>query len=285
MPELPEVETVRRTLAPAVGLRVAELWTSGLPLRLNRPVPAAALREAAVGRTIEAVRRWGKYLLIDFVRGPASMLVHLGMSGQLLLMDASRPRPTHTHVVLALAGPRARAAGLELRYADPRRFGMVDVAVRGQERAHPALAVLGVDPLHGGLTGELLYNASRGVRRSVKLFLLDQSMLAGVGNIYASEALWVARIRPGMEARLLTRPRAEALAQAVHEVFAAALGRGGTTLRDFVNADGHRGENAGHLHVYDRAGLPCPRPECGQRIRRTVLQGRSTFHCPRCQRR
>jgi formamidopyrimidine-DNA glycosylase len=294
MPELPEVETVRRTLAPAVGLRVVDVWTSGLPLRLNHPVPAAALRDAALGRTIEAVRRWGKYLLVDLqdglVPGPASILVHLGMSGRLRLMDASQPRPLHTHVALALAaGRRGRATvrpgGLELRYSDPRRFGMVDLVVRGQERAHPALAGLGVDPLHGGLTGELLYAASRGVRRAIKLFLLDQRMLAGVGNIYASEALWVARIRPGMEARLLSRPRAEALAQAVHEVFARALEHGGTSLRDFVNADGLEGENADYLHVYDRAGQPCPRPECGTLIRRTVVQGRSTFHCPRCQRR
>jgi formamidopyrimidine-DNA glycosylase len=285
MPELPEVETVRRTLAPAVGLRITELWTSGFPLRLNHPVPALALRGAVVGRTIEAVRRWGKYLLIDVAGGPASILVHLGMSGRLLLMDARQPRPLHTHVAFALASGRGRAVGHELRYADPRRFGLVDVVVRGQERAHPALAGLGVDPLHGGLTGELLYTASRGVRRSVKLFLLDQRMLAGVGNIYASEALWVAGIRPTMAARLLSRPRAEALSQAVHEVFARALDHGGTSLRDFVSAAGHVGDNAHYLHVYDRAGLPCPRPGCGQIIRRTVLQGRSTFHCPRCQRR
>lgn len=285
MPELPEVETVRRTLAPAVGLRVLEVWTSGLPLRLNHAVPAAALREAALGRTIEDVRRWGKYLMIDFTGGPTSILVHLGMSGRLRLMRASEPRPAHTHVVFALAEARRRAPGFELRFSDPRRFGVVDVLVRGQERAHPALAGLGPDPLHGGLTGELLYAASRGVRRSVKLFLLDQRVLAGVGNIYASEALWLARIRPGMQARLLSRPRAEALAQAVHAVFAAALEHGGTSLRDFVNADGQEGENAEYLRVYDRAGQPCPRPGCGQRIRRTVLQGRSTFHCPRCQRR
>lgn len=283
MPELPEVETVRRTLAPAVGARVVDVWTSGLPLRLNRPVPAAALHEAAVGRAIEAVRRWGKYLLIDFVGGPVSVLVHLGMSGRLRLMDASTPRPAHTHVVFVLAGKRGR--GLELRYSDPRRFGMVDVAVRGQERAHPALAVLGMDPLESALTGEFLYEASRGVKRSIKLFLLDQGTVAGVGNIYASEALWQSRIRPTMEARRLSRARAADLAQAVHDVFARALEHGGTSLRDFVNADGREGENAQYLFVYDRAGQPCPRPECGQVIRRTVLQGRSTFHCPRCQRR
>jgi formamidopyrimidine-DNA glycosylase len=284
MPELPEVETVRRTLAPALGARIIEVWTSGLPLRLNHPVPAAALREATVGRTLEAVRRWGKYLLIDMAGGPLSILVHLGMSGRLRLMDASTPRPLHTHVVFALAGKGARG-GLELRYSDPRRFGMVDVVVRGQERAHPALAVLGMDPLESALTGEILYEASRGVRRGIKLFLLDQGVVAGVGNIYASEALWQSRIRPTMEARRLSRARAADLAQAVHDVFARALEHGGTSLRDFVNADGREGENAQYLYVYDRAGQPCLRPECGQLIRRTVLQGRSTFHCPRCQRR
>ena len=284
MPELPEVETVRRTLAPAVGARVIDVWTSGLPLRLNHPVPAAALREATVGRTLEAVRRWGKYLLIDLAGGPVSILVHLGMSGRLRLMDASTPRPLHTHVVFVLGDKGARG-GRELRYSDPRRFGMVDVVVRGQERAHPALAVLGMDPLENALTGEILYEASRGVRRGIKLFLLDQAVVAGVGNIYASEALWQSRIRPTMEARRLSRPRAADLAQAVHDVFARALEHGGTSLRDFVNADGREGENAQYLFVYDRAGQPCPRPECGQLIRRTVLQGRSTFHCPRCQRR
>lgn len=283
MPELPEVETVRRTLAPAVGARVTDVWTSGLPLRLNHPVPAAALREATLGRTIEAVRRWGKYLMIDFGGGPLSVLVHLGMSGRLRLMDASTPRPLHTHVVFVLAGKGGR--GQELRYSDPRRFGMVDVVVRGQERAHPALAELGLDPLESALTGDILYEASRGVRRGIKLFLLDQRIVTGVGNIYASEALWQSRIRPTMEARRLSRPRAADLAQAVHDVFARALEHGGTSLRDFVNADGLEGQNAEYLFVYDRAGQPCPRPECGQLIRRTVLQGRSTFHCPRCQRR
>jgi formamidopyrimidine-DNA glycosylase len=285
MPELPEVETVRRTLAPAVGARVTDVWTSGLPLRLNHPVPAAALREATLGRAIEAVRRWGKYLMIDFAGGPVSVLVHLGMSGRLRLMDASTPRPSHTHVVFVLAGKGARGRGQELRYSDPRRFGMVDVVVRGQERAHPALAELGLDPLESALTGDILYEASRGVRRGIKLFLLDQRIVTGVGNIYASEALWQSRIRPTMEARRLSRPRAADLAQAVHDVFARALEHGGTSLRDFVNADGLEGQNAQYLFVYDRAGEPCPRPECGQLIRRTVLQGRSTFHCPRCQRR
>lgn len=282
MPELPEVETVRRTLAPAVGMRVTRVWTSGLPLRLNHPVPAAALSEAATRRRIEEVRRWGKYLLIDLTGGPASILVHLGMSGRLRLMARDTPRPPHTHVVFTLAG---HLGGHELRYSDPRRFGMVDVVARGREREHPSLARLGPDPLQAELTGAMLYAATRGVRRSIKSVLLDQQVLAGVGNIYASEALWQARIRPTMEAHRLSRPRAEALAAAVSEVFARALEHGGTSLRDFVSADGREGEHAHYLYVYDRAGQPCPRQGCGASIRRTVVHGRSTFHCPRCQRR
>ncbi|GAB4563434.1 MAG: bifunctional DNA-formamidopyrimidine glycosylase/DNA-(apurinic or apyrimidinic site) lyase [Haliangiales bacterium] len=282
MPELPEVETVRQTLAPARGQRVTAVWTSGKPLRLNQPVPAAALADAARGRRVEDIRRLGKYLLLDFAGADRSMLVHLGMSGRLRLMDTATPRPAHTHVALGLEGGKDAR---ELRFSDPRRFGVVDVVERGREREHPALARLGVDPLLGEVTGALLYDASRGVRRNLKLFLLDQHVIAGVGNIYASEALWLARIRPTLEARKLSRPRAELLAQAVREVLEHALDRGGTSLRDFVNADGREGENAPYLKVYDRDGVPCPRPECDRKIRRTVLQGRSTYHCPGCQRR
>lgn len=283
MPELPEVETVRRTLAPAVGMRVTGVWTSGLPLRLNQAVDAEALRQAATGRRIEGVRRWGKYLLIDFAGGPISILVHLGMSGRLRLMGPEAPRPPHTHVALQLA---ARGSGVpELRYSDPRRFGMVAPVVRGAERAHPALARLGLDPLEGTLTGALLHDLTRGVRRGLKTFLLDQTAIAGIGNIYASEALWQARIRPTLEACRLSRPRADALADAVREVLQRALVHGGTSLRDFVDADGHAGSHAHYLWVYDREGQPCMRPACAQPIRRTIIQGRSTFHCPACQRR
>ncbi|WP_428268430.1 bifunctional DNA-formamidopyrimidine glycosylase/DNA-(apurinic or apyrimidinic site) lyase [Haliangium sp.] len=279
MPELPEVETVRLTLAPAIGAKVASTWTSGLPLRLNQPVPAVAIEAAAAGRRIEDVRRVGKYLLIDFAAGPRSLLVHLGMSGRLRLMSAASPLPPHTHVILTLGGRPRR----ELRFSDPRRFGVVDLVERGRERDHPALARLGVDPLVGELTGDLLYDATRGLRRAIKLVLLDQHVIAGVGNIYASEALWRARVRPTLAAGRLSRPRALVLAEAVREVLAHALDHGGTSLRDFVNADGHEGQHAHYLHVYDRAGEVCVRPGCGRVIRRTVLQGRVTFHCPGCQ--
>lgn len=282
MPELPEVETVRRTLAPAVGLRVMDLWTSGLPLRLGHPVEADILRQGVVGRRLEGIRRWGKYLLIDFAGGPVSVLVHLGMSGYLRLMAPGSPRPAHTHVVLALAG---KGGARELRYSDARRFGMVAPVLRGAEREHPSLARLGLDPLESELTGAHLYERSRGLRRSLKTFLLDQRVIAGVGNIYASEALWEARIRPSLEAGRLSRPRAQTLAEAVRAVLDRALTHGGTSLRDFVDAAGHQGSNAHYLWVYDREDQPCMRRECGRFIRRTVIQGRSTFHCPACQRR
>lgn len=289
MPELPEVETVRRTLAPAVGLQVVSVWTSGMRLRLDHAVEDAVLRQDLVGRPIEGIRRWGKYLLVDVAGAPVSMMVHLGMSGRLRLMAPDVPRPVHTHVVLGLAragsAPGGEGPVLEMRYSDPRRFGMVAPVPRGAERSHPSLAQLGLDPLQDQLTGALLYERTRGLRRGLKTFLLDQRVIAGIGNIYASEVLWQARIRPDLEAHRLSRPRAEALALAIREVLERALTNGGTSLRDFVDADGHQGNNAHYLWVYDREGQPCMRPECGRAIRRTIIQGRSTFHCPACQRR
>lgn len=275
MPELPEVETVRLTLAPAIGQRVTEVWTSGLPLRLNHPVDQAALRRAARGNVLEDVRRLGKYLLLDFPT--RSVVVHLGMSGRLRLFDREAPTPPHTHVVFRM-GPR------ELRFTDPRRFGQVSVAVRGAERDHPSLAVLGPDPLIDRIDGALMYELCR-TKRPVKLLLLDQSAIAGVGNIYASEALWEARIRPTLPAVRVSRPRAADLAQAVRAVLDRALEHGGTSLRDFVDADGREGQHSHYLWVYGREEEPCRRKECGGTIRRTVLGGRATFHCPGCQSR
>lgn len=274
MPELPEVETVRRTLAPALGVRVTEIWTSGLPLR-TQPVDLAALRRAARGKVLEGVRRIGKYLLLDF--STRSVVVHLGMSGRLRLFARDAPNPPHTHVVFRM-GER------ELRFSDPRRFGQVSVAVRGAERDHPSLAELGPDPLVDTVDGDLMYELCQ-TRRPVKLLLLDQRALAGIGNIYASEALWEARIRPTLPAQRLSRARAAALAAAVRAVLERALGNGGTSLRDFVDADGRQGEHSHYLRVYDRGGERCPRRGCGGTIRRTVLGGRATFHCPRCQSR
>lgn len=271
---------VKRTLVPAVGMRVTDVWTSGFPLRLNKPVDLDKLRQAAMDRRIEDIRRWGKYLILDFAGGPRSVLVHLGMSGRFRLMKASEALAPHTHVVFRLAG---RAGKRELRYSDPRRFGQVTWLRRGAESEHPSLARLGADPLLGQVTGELLYQHARASGQRIKTLLLDQSVIAGVGNIYASEALWQAGISPSLRANRLSRPRAAQLAEAVRVVLLHALSHGGTSLRDFVDADGVEGSNAEYLAVYGRAGEPCLRPSCRHPIRRTVIQGRATFHCARCQ--
>lgn len=282
MPELPEVETVRITLTPAIGMRVTGVWTSGKSLHQGRPVERAKLIQAARCHDIEGVRRWGKYLLIDFSDSPLSVLVHLGMSGRLRLMDIKRERPPHTHVVFALTCADGKR---ELRYSDPRRFGQVSWCVRGREAEHPALAKLGLDPLQQPLTGTYLYERMRVSKRPIKTFLLDQHVVAGLGNIYVSEVLWQARIHPATSAHTIGKRRANALAVAIVDVLHRALEHGGTTLRDFVDADGHKGSHAHYLWVYDREAKPCMRNNCQRPIRRTVMQNRSTFHCPRCQRR
>lgn len=285
MPELPEVETVRRTLAPAIGMRVTSVWCSGLPLRLGAEVELRALRHATVGERIVAVRRRGKYLLVDFCgAGGDSVLVHLGMSGRFKLAGAAEPKAPHTHVVFRLVGAGARRRRCELRFSDPRRFGLIAVVPGGRLEQHPALAALGVDPLEDELTGELLYQRLHASKRSLKTALLDQRMVAGVGNIYASEALFRAGIRPTLPGRRLSRRRAEELARAIVSVMHHALDHGGTSLRDFVDADGARGEHADYLWVYGREGEACLRRGCSGRILRRVQQGRATFHCPRCQR-
>ncbi len=272
MPELPEVETVRRTLTPAIGGTIQAVWDSGKGLHMQRKPPRAALRKL-VGASITGVRRIGKYLLVD-TDGPSSLLVHLGMTGRLRIHAKGDPRANHTHVVFDL-GTR------ELRFSDPRRFGQIDVVTRAHERAHAALAVLGPDALTDGIDVAAFHARSRGKKAMLKAFVLDQSVIAGVGNIYASEALWRARIRPTTRAHRLTLDRARVLAAAIREVFERALENGGTSLRDFVDADGAEGENADYLWVYDRKGLPCPR--CQTPIKRTVLQGRATYFCPTCQ--
>jgi len=280
LPELPEVETVRRTLEPALGRRVVDVWTSGLPLRMNQPVDRAGLERAAVGATLRAVERHGKYLMLEFTGRNELVLVHLGMSGRLRLVPAGEPKAPHTHVVFGLDRSR------HIRYSDPRRFGLVTVAPGGERRReHPALAELGLDPLLERVSGRFFHDAVARSAQMVKTLLLDQRILAGVGNIYACEALWLARIAPTVRGRDLGLARAGALVRAAGAVMRHALDRGGTSLRDFVDAAGIEGENAGYLRVYGREGEPCLRRGCGGRIRRVVIQGRATFYCPRCQRR
>jgi formamidopyrimidine-DNA glycosylase len=285
VPELPEVETVRRTLTPAIGAEVRRVWTSGMPLHLGRVVDPRALARAAEGASLEGIRRIGKYLLLDFAGRSDAVVIHLGMSGRLRIQDASSPMDVHVHARFSLRHGDGRR--LELRFRDPRRFGLVTTVRRGGERDHPALAHLGADPLALGpqALAELLEVKTRGRKLAIKAALLDQRIVAGIGNIYASEALWGARIHPDMPASRLGRRRAHELARAIVEVLERALDNGGTSLRDFVAADGASGENAHYLWVYGREGQACPRADCGGQIARAVQQGRATFHCRRCQRR
>jgi formamidopyrimidine-DNA glycosylase len=272
MPELPEVETVRRTLTPAIGGRISSVWTSGMGLHMARKPPRAKLRRL-IGARITAVRRHGKYLLLDTDRAE-SIVVHLGMTGRLRIHRAGDPRAPHTHVVLGLHRR-------ELRFSDARRFGQFDIVVRGSEREHPGLGLLGPDALDEGIDVKAMLAAARDKRTTLKSFVLDQRVIAGVGNIYASEALWRARLRPTLRTHRLTAAAADRLAAAIREVIERALDNGGTTLSDFVDAEGTAGENADYLWVYDRAGQPCVR--CKTAIKRSVLQGRATYYCPTCQ--
>ncbi|MEO8704787.1 MAG: bifunctional DNA-formamidopyrimidine glycosylase/DNA-(apurinic or apyrimidinic site) lyase [Kofleriaceae bacterium] len=272
MPELPEVETVRRTLMPAIGATIETIWDSGQGLHMARKPPRKQLQKL-LGATIVGLRRHGKYLLVD-TDTPESLIVHLGMTGRFCILPARTPRAAHTHFVAGL-GTR------ELRFSDPRRFGQIDVVTRGRERTHPALAGLGVDALTERLDVRLFHAGARVSRSTLKAFILDQGVIAGVGNIYASEALWRAGLRPTKRTKRLTTDGAKRLVEAIREVIDRALENGGTTLADFVDANGTAGDNAEYLWVYDRAGQPCKR--CESPIKRSVLQGRATYYCPTCQ--
>jgi formamidopyrimidine-DNA glycosylase len=277
MPELPEVETIVRGLAPQIeGRRIDAVWGSRLPLRLARPVALARLRAICVDQRVETVRRRGKYILLGIgvgVGADAGVSVHLGMSGRLRVQPPREARPAHTHIVFTLEG------GDELRFIDPRRFGSVTPADR--LAALPELALLGPDPLteldDAGLARRL-----EGVRAPIKAFLLDQRRVAGLGNIYVSEALHRAGIHPGARAGTLRR-RAAILLAGIRGALESGIANRGTTLRDYVDAMGSQGDNQNALLVYGREGLPCLR--CRTPIRRRVDSARSTFFCPRCQRR
>lgn len=257
---------------PAIGARIRGVWDSGKPLHMQRKPPRKKLQKL-VGARITDLRRHGKYLLVDTDR-PESLLVHLGMTGRFCLHCKTEPRGTHTHLVLDL-GDR------ELRFTDARRFGQLDVFERAHEREHPALAQLGPDALTAGVDPAALVALAKRRTTTLKAFVLDQRVVAGVGNIYASEALWRAKLRPSRRSNKLTVEAAKLLADAIRETIENALANGGTTLSDFVNGAGVEGENADYLWVYDRAGQPCLR--CKTPIKRTVHQGRATYYCPTCQ--
>ncbi len=270
MPELPEVETTRRGLLPHLRGRTVIALDIRQP-RLRWPIPAALLTSLP-GQRIDDVERRAKYLVVHTQAGSA--LLHLGMSGSLRVLPAATPVGIHDHVDWRLDN------GFVLRYTDPRRFGCQLWQARGE--IHPLLAGLGPEPLSGDFDGDHLWLRSRGRSAAVKVFLMDQANVVGVGNIYAAEALFAAAIHPKRAAGSVSRARYARLAVEVKRILAYAITRGGTTLRDFISPDGAPGYFEQELFVYGRAGEPCK--VCAAPVRVITLGQRSTFYCPRCQR-
>lgn len=268
MPELPEVEVTRRGLAPHLTGRVISGVAVRAP-RLRWPVPRDVL--ALAGRTVKSIRRRGKYLLLDC--GDGHLILHLGMSGSLRVLPPGTPAGKHDHFDLLL-GDRV------LRLRDPRRFGAVLWAA-GDAAAHPLLTHLGIEPLSASLNSSRLYQLTRAHRTAIKQFLMDARRIVGVGNIYASEALFRAGINPRKAARRLSAQECARLAKAVKDTLRAAIRAGGSSIQHFVAADGAAGEYQVRTWVYDRSGQKCRR--CGSRIRRFVQGQRATYYCPSCQ--
>lgn len=274
MPELPEVETTRRGLLPHVAGRTIEQVTVREP-RLRWPVPRD-LSQRLAGARVAGIERRGKYLLFRIdARFPGWLLVHLGMSGSLRIVPADTPPGPHDHVDLRLD------TGRLLRLRDPRRFGAV-LWHAGEADRHPLLAHQGVEPLSPAFTGGWLYDRTRSREAAIKPVLMDAGLVVGVGNIYANEALFQAGIDPRLPARRLGRARCARLVEAVRETLTRAIEAGGSSLRDFVDADGQPGYFQHQYAVYGRAGEPCRR--CGGPVRHLRQGNRSTFFCPRCQR-
>lgn len=298
MPELPEVETVRRGLAPVMeGARITAVEQRRGDLRFAFPDRFA---ERIAGARLLHLGRRAKYLLGELDSGEV-LVSHLGMSGSFRIEPEGaeglapgifhHPRgktETHDHVIFHVDGPAGRA---RILYNDPRRFGYMDLIAAGALEAHPWFAALGVEPTGNALSAPYLAGKFRGKKAPLKAALLDQSIIAGLGNIYVCEALWRARLSPAAPAGRLVRgngaptERLEALVGAIRAVIAEAIAAGGSSLRDHIRTDGTMGYFQHRFSVYDREGEACARGECGDTVRRIVQSGRSTFYCPRCQRR
>lgn len=270
MPELPEVETTRLGLLPQVrGRRIARVTVRDR--RLRWPVPADFARKLS-GRTVIDVARRGKYLLWDCETG--YVLSHLGMSGSLRVLERTTAPETHDHVDIGLDN------GAVIRYTDPRRFGAM-LWISGREARHPLLDALGPEPLSPEFTGAHLFATSRGRSVSIKEFIMNGRVVVGVGNIYASESLFLAGIHPARAAGRVSAARHELLAAAIRETLTKAIRAGGSSLRDYVQTSGDLGYFQVDAYVYDREGLPCR--VCGTPIRALRQGQRSTYFCPTCQ--
>jgi formamidopyrimidine-DNA glycosylase len=271
MPELPEVETTRSGIAPHVeGQVVAEVVLRRRKLRY--PVPRTLLADLP-GQMVERVERRAKYLLLRCETG--TVLIHLGMSGSLRLVAADVPAEKHDHIDIVFENGQA------LRLRDPRRFGAV-LWLAGEPMEHKLLAALGPEPLSDEFDADYLYQRSRKRKQAVKQFIMDSHTVVGVGNIYASEALFRAGIRPQLAAGRLSRRRCELLVESIQEVLGQAIAEGGTTLRDFVDGEGKPGYFKQQLQVYGRAGESCR--QCAGIIREVRQGQRASYYCPACQR-
>ncbi|TPI73918.1 bifunctional DNA-formamidopyrimidine glycosylase/DNA-(apurinic or apyrimidinic site) lyase [Mesorhizobium sp. B2-8-9] len=296
MPELPEVETVRRGLQPVLeGSRLVNVEARRPDLRFPFP---ERFSERLAGKTVTALGRRAKYLTMHIENGPV-LICHLGMSGSFRIEAAEssdvpgafhheRPKSAaHDHVVFDVVSPRDERS--RVIFNDPRRFGFMLFA-EGAPDTHPMLAGLGIEPTGNALDGPLLASLLKGRRSPLKAALLDQRLIAGLGNIYVAEALWRAGLSPLREAGTIAGPAKKAkeqsarLAEAIRSVIADAIAAGGSSLRDYVQADGSLGYFQHSFAVYDREGEPCPKPGCRGHIERIVQSGRSTFHCRTCQR-
>lgn len=271
MPELPEVETTRRSLeSRLLGRRIVGVTVRDR--RLRWPVPET-LPQDLIGASVRALRRRAKYLLLETDRGTA--MVHLGMSGSLTVVDATVPAVKHDHVDIQLDDGRI------VRYHDPRRFGSIHWLPPGEDE-HPLLAQLAPEPLTVEFDGRYLHAVTRARAAAIKLVIMNGTLVTGVGNIYASEALHRARINPKTPARRLSRARCDVLAEAIKETLRRAIEAGGSTLRDYVNGDGSPGYFQMESAVYGREGEACPR--CGAAVRMFRQGQRATFYCAGCQR-
>jgi formamidopyrimidine-DNA glycosylase len=270
MPELPEVETTRRGIRQALVGRTIRAFDLR-EHRLRWPVEPAIAVEIAGQRVLDVERR-AKYLLIRLERG--TLIAHLGMSGSLRVMPAGSPRLLHDHYDLVLDSNQC------LRFNDPRRFGSL-LWCTGDPHEHALLAALGPEPLGDDFDADYLAARAKGRKAAVKLFLMDQRIVVGVGNIYASEALFRAGVRPRRAAGRIKRVEWQRIVAAIRDVLTDAIRQGGTTLRDYVSADGTPGYFRQELFVYERSGQPCRR--CATPIRHLVQGQRSTYFCPQCQ--
>src|SRR5690348_14684942 len=275
MPELPEVETIRRGLALRIsGRRIVRAELRRPDLR--RPFPPGLARRLT-GARIGSLARRGKYILVE-LDGSGTLLLHLGMSGRITMVGNNAPDEKHDHVVLTLDD------GVVVRFNDPRRFGSIDYIERGREAEHPLLAHMGPEPLAAGFDGVYLSRALAGKLTPIKAALLDQKIVAGLGNIYVCEALYRAGLSPRRLAATVTGARAARLAEAIRDVLTEAIEAGGSSLRDYVQANGELGYFQHRWAVYGHEGEPCPGCNCAEGVRRITQAGRSTFFCAKKQR-